>query len=175
MEWNNVLSGGYENVLKTLERALDGLSEDDLNWQPNPECNSIGWLVWHLTRVQDGLISSSMGEEQLWIKDGWHAKFGRRADAQDVGAGHTPKDLARFKSPGASVLLDYHRAVMERSKRFFATLSKVDLDKEFKGPMSQPPRNIGTILIMTLSDNLQHAGQVAYIRGLRQGMGWQKF
>ena len=175
MEWHEIVSAGYEGVLKTLERALDGLTEDDLNWQPSSDCNSIGWLTWHLTRVQDGLIASLMGEEQLWIGDEWHAKFGRPSDAKDVGAGHTPQDVAEFKSPDAKTLLDYHRAVLERSQRYFPTLSENDLDRELDDPRFQPPPKVGAFLILILSDGLQHAGQVAYLRGLRQGKGWQNY
>jgi uncharacterized damage-inducible protein DinB len=175
MKWQDMLINSYEGVLQTLERVLDGLTGEDLNWQPSPDCNSIGWLTWHLTRAQDGLISLVMGEEQLWTKDGWHAKFGRPADAQDSGAGHKPEDLAAFKSPDAKTLLDYHKAVLERSRRYFSTLSESDLDRQLEVPWFQPPPTVGVFLNMVLGDCLQHAGQAAYLRGLRQGMGWQQF
>ena len=172
MEWHEIVSAGYGSVLQTLESALDGLTEDDLNWQPKPDCNSIGWLAWHLTRVQDGLIAPLIGEEQLWLKDEWHAKFGRPPSAEDVGFGHTPQDLAAFKSPDAKTLLDYHRAVLEKSQRYFTTLTPTDLDREINLPFFQPPPKLGVLLIIILSDNLQHAGQAAYVRGMRQGIGW---
>jgi hypothetical protein len=174
MESHEIISAGYGSVLEALERALDGLTKEDLSWQPRPDCNSIGWLVWHLTRVQDGFIASLMDEEQLWINGGWHAKFGRPPDANDVGFGHTPEDVAKFKSPDTKMLLDYHRAVLERSRRYFATLSAADLDRKLTEPPFLPP-TVGLRIMMMLSDGLQHAGQVAYIRGLRQGKGWQKF
>ena len=72
MDWKELLTDGYTRISQVLERTLKGLSVDDLKWQPKPDCNSIGWLAWHLTRVQDNHISDLMGEEQLWIKDGWH-------------------------------------------------------------------------------------------------------
>ena len=75
MEWHDLMEDAYWRIIEIMERVLDGLSEEDLNWQPRPDSNSIGWLAWHLTRVQDDHIASLMGEEQLWIKDGWHAKF----------------------------------------------------------------------------------------------------
>ena len=80
MKWYDLLTDGYIRISQVLERALNGLSVDDLKWQPHPDANSIGWLSWHLTRVQDDHVASLMGEEQLWIKDGWHAKFKRPAD-----------------------------------------------------------------------------------------------
>ena len=174
MKWHDILLDGYGRVLGTLERVLDGLTEEDLNWQPSPDCNSIGWLTWHLTRGQDRLIASLMGEEQLWIKEGWHAKFSRAPEAKDSGGGHTPQDVAGFKSPDAKTLLDYHRAVLERSRRYLPTMSEADLDRQLDDPRFQPPPTVGMRLTMVLSDNSQHAGQAGYIRGLRQGRGWQK-
>jgi hypothetical protein len=172
MEWHEMLINGYEGVLRTLNYTLNGLSEDDLNWQPKPDCNSIGWLAWHLTRWHDVMVSSLMKEGQLWIKDGWHQKFGRPADEKDSGTGHEAKDLAQYTSPDAATLLGYQQAVLERSRRFFPTLSPQDLDRVFEGTPFKPPPTWGMMLMGTLSDSLQHAGQAAYIRGLRQGMGW---
>jgi len=175
MEWYDLLADGYERVLEVLESALKGLTEDDLNWQPRPDCNSIGWLAWHLTRVQDDHIASLMGEAQLWTRDEWHAKFHRSCDPEDIGFGHAPQEAAAFKSPDTQTLLDYHRAVLERSKRYFLTISKTDLDRELDEPWYQPLPTVGVRLISVLGDSLQHAGQVAYVRGLRQGKGWQKY
>jgi len=172
METHEFLSGAYGGILRTLEYTLEGLTGEDLNWQPKPDSNSIGWLVWHLTRWQDFQISQFMGEEQLWIKDGWHKKFGRPADPQDAGMGDKPEDLARFKSPDAGTLLGYHKAVLEKSQKYFPTLKKADLDRVVEGTPFKPPPTFGMMLIGTLSDGLQHAGQAAYIRGLRQGYGW---
>ena len=151
MEWHEMLTSGYEGVLRTLQYTLDGLTEEDLNWQPKPDCNSIGWLAWHLTRVQDDHIASLMGEEQLGVK---------------------AEDLAKYTSPDAETLLGYQKAVLERSKRYFVTLSPQDLDIVFEGTPFKPPPTRGMMLMGTLSDSLQHAGQAAYVRGLREGMGW---
>ena len=172
MERHELLISGYEGVLRALNYTLDGLTEEDLNWQPKPDSNSIGWLVWHLTRWHDVMISSFMEEEQLWIKDGWHEKFSRPADDKDHGLGHKAEDLAKFKSPDAATLLGYHKAVLERSKSFFPTLTPADLDKQVENTPFKPPPTRGMMLMGTLSDSLQHAGQASYVRGLHEGMGW---
>ncbi len=104
-----ILADVYQRIFKVLEKALEGLSRDDLNYLPNPDSNSMGWLTWHLTRWQDRSISDLMGEQQLWVKDGWHEKFGRPADAADTGNGHTQQQVAAFSSPDASTLLAYHQ------------------------------------------------------------------
>jgi hypothetical protein len=175
MEWHDMMVDGYGRIIEILERALDGLTEEDLNWQPKPDCNGMGWLAWHLTRVQDDHFASLMGEEQLWIKDGWHARFNRPADAKDIGFGHTPEQVAAYKSPGAETQLAYSQAVIERSQAYFPTLAKTDLDKELNEPWFQPLPTVGVRIISVLGDSLEHAGQIAYVRGLYQGKGWQPF
>ena len=77
MKWKDLLIDSYGAVSKTVERALDGLTREDVNWQPRPDCNSIGWTAWHLTRALDELISSITEEEQLGreIEDTWSQVF----------------------------------------------------------------------------------------------------
>ncbi len=172
MEWQALLIDGYGRILEVLERTLRGMTPDDLNQQPKPDCNSMGWLAWHLTRVQDDHVADLMEEEQLWTSEGWHARFNRPSDAGDIGFGHKPQQVAAFKSPDAETFLGYHRAVLERTKSYIQSLSAGDLDRELDEPWYQPLPTLGVRLISVLADNLQHAGQAAYVRGLLKGKGW---
>ena len=81
MTWRQLLINIFIRISEVLDISLRGLTTDELNVQPRPDCNSIGWLAWHLTRVQDRAISWLIGKEQLWTKEAWHAKFDRSADA----------------------------------------------------------------------------------------------
>lgn len=172
MDFRKLLADGYQRVLGVLESALDGLTESDLDWQPKPDCNSMGWLAWHLTRVQDDHVADLMGEEQLWVSESWHERFNRPADPADVGWGHSSEEVAAFKSPPAGVLVDYHRAVLARTRRYIDTLSESDLDRELDEPWYRPLPTVGVRLVSVMGDNHQHAGQVAYLRGLLKGKGW---
>ncbi len=171
MEWQELIMDGYGRVLQVLEKALDGLTQDDLNKQPHPDCNSMGWLTWHLTRVQDHHIAGLLGEEQLWVSNGWHARFNRALEPDDTGHGHSSEDVAAFESPDSETLLGYYRAVLEQTKGCIATLSTTALDRELKEPWYPLPITVGVRLISIMSDNLQHTGQVAYLRGLLKGKG----
>ena len=172
MKWQRLLIDGYGRILEEVGRALNGLSQEDLNWQPHPDCNSMGWLAWHLTRVQDGQIADLAGEEQVYIKDGWYSRFKRAADPEDVGFGHSSEQVAAFRSPDIDTVLDYHRTVLERTTSYINSLSDVDLDRELNEPWFQPLPTVGVRLISIMSDSLQHAGQIAYVRGLLKGKGW---
>ena len=45
--------------------VVDGLDADQLCQAPDPGANTIGWLVWHLTRVQDHHVAELLGTEQI--------------------------------------------------------------------------------------------------------------
>ena len=169
MKWQQLIIESFGRVDQVLEKALEGLTLDDLNLQSRPDCNSIGWLTWHLTRAQDRAISDLMREEHLWVKDKWHARFNRPPNATDTGYGHHPADLAEFKSPDVQTLMEYHHTVLERTKRYVINLSETEFDREIDHPRFP---TVGARLLAVISDNLQHAGQVAYLRGLQKGKGW---
>ncbi len=175
MKWKYILIDGYSRIPEFLENVLKGLTQDDLDWQPKHDCNSIGWLVWHLTRQQDAQIASLIEGEQLWVTDKWYTKFGQQPESDDVGFGHSPEQVSEFKSPESRTLLDYSRAVVERSKEYISSLSENDLDRELNEPWFQPLPTVGVRLVSILDDSVLHAGQAAYIRGMCQGKGWQKY
>jgi len=70
------------------------------------------------------------------------------------------------------MLLEYHHYVLKRTKRFIATLSTADLDRELNEPWYQPLPTVGVRLVSVMSDALQYAGQIAYLHGLLKGKGW---
>jgi len=172
MKWQELVIDGYGRILKMLERSLKGLTPQDLNEQPHPDCNSMGWLAWHLNRLLDEEIARLAGEEQLWVKEGWHAKFDRPADPKDIGFGHTSAEVAAFQSPAVNTFLQYHRAALAQLERYVNTLSAADLDRELDEPWFQPLPTVGVRLVSVMCDGLQHVGQIAYLRGLLKGKGW---
>jgi len=172
MEAKDIVLDALERVRGLLHRTLDGLTLEESHRQPRSDANSIAWLAWHLTRVQDTSVSGLMAQEPVWISQGWYAKFDMEADADNDGFGHTPEQVAAFRAPSIEVLLGYHDDVAERSKGYVLGLAAADFDRTLNQPQWQPLPTVGVRLVSVLSDNLQHAGQAAYLRGLFQGKGW---
>lgn len=172
MEAKHIVLDGLDRIRTILRRALTDLTLEEAIRQPHPDTNSIAWLVWHLTRVQDNGISGLFNQPQAWISAGWHAQFGMAPDPDNEGQGHTPEQVAAFRTPSLQTLLDYHNSVSERSKAFVDGLAPAEFDRELNEPHYQPLPTVGVRLVSILSDNLQHAGQVAYLRGFWQGKGW---
>ena len=175
MTWRDLVLDGFGRIQDSLKETLDGLPPGLLDRLPKADCNSIGWLAWHLIRGMDGQVADLMGEEQLWTKDGWHAKFKRPADPEDSGYGHGPEEVAAFRSPDIKVILDYSRACVERTKEYLKTLTPAQLNRKLDESWFTPVPTVGVRLVSILADCLEHAGQAAYVRGLLQGKGWQKY
>lgn len=173
MEWQQLIIDIFVRISQDLEQVLDGLTVDDLNQRPRPDCNSIGWLAWHLTRSHDRNISEMAEEEQLWIRDKWHAKFNRAPDPAETGFGHSSEDVVAFRSPDGKTLLEYHHATLELAKRYITgTLSETELKRESESPTFGNVATVRRRLVGVINDGLQHAGQAAYVRGLLKGKGW---
>lgn len=166
MDWRELIVDGYDRLPDLMKEVLAGLRNADLDRQPHPDCNSLGWTAWHLTRVQDSQIADLMGEEQLWITDGWYKTFKRPADPDDSGYGHTPEQVRAFKSPSVRAQLNYLRAVVVRTTRYLASLSPSALDRKLDEPWFKPRPTVGVRIVSILTDCHQHAGESSYIRGL---------
>ena len=172
MEWKDIITQSFDRTQAALERTLKGLAQEDLNWQPKPDCNSIGWITWHVTRFLDMGFSTLTGEEQLWIKDRWCDKFNRPADPADTGGRYTPEQVAAFKSPDTDTLIGYYRAALEKVHKYLSTLSSSDLDRKIDDKWTQIFPTHGSRISAAIGELQQHIGQIGYIRGLLQGHGW---
>jgi hypothetical protein len=166
MDWRALIVDGYDRLPDLVTEVLAGVRPADLDWQPYPEGNSLGWTAWHLTRVQDSQLAELMGREPLWTQDGWSARFRRPADPDDTGYGHTPAEVRAFRSPSARVQLDYLRATVERTKTWLASLPPAELDRELDEPWQRPLPTVAVRIVSVLADCHQHAGEASYIRGL---------
>ncbi len=174
MEGPELIADALGRVNRILHRSLADASAEVVCRMPTPETNSMAWLAWHLTRVQDHHISDLAGLPQLWSSEGWHARFGKPADDAETGGGHTLEQVAALKVDTPRLLLDYNDAAYERSKAYLASIKPEDLSRVLDEPQYDPLPTVGVRLVSVVSDNTQHAGQVAYLRGFFEGFGWQQ-
>jgi hypothetical protein len=141
------------------------LSAEQLVQQPGPGANPIGWLVWHLARVQDAQVAELIDADQLWVTGDWAASFGLDPDPADHGYGHTPAQVLAVRPVSADAVLGYLDAVTTRTDEMLAGLTPGELDR-IVDEHWDPPVTLGVRLISIADDCIQHAGQAAYVRGL---------
>jgi uncharacterized damage-inducible protein DinB len=160
-----LLTDAFTRVRDIVARTVDGLSAEHLAARPNGEANSIAWLIWHLTRIQDDHIAEVAGRQQVWLSKGWVDRFGLPFDPADHGYGHSSEQVAAVRPESGELLVGYHDAVFEQTVRYLSNLLDADLDRVVDTSWD-PPVTLGVRLISVISDDLQHAGQAAYAAGL---------
>jgi Protein of unknown function (DUF664) len=139
-----LLVDAFGRIREVVHRVVDGLTSEQLALRLDPEANSIAWLVWHLTRIQDDHLADVAGVEQVWTSQG---------SAVQVGAGEP--------------LVGYHDAVHQQTTRYVGGLRDADLGRIVDRSWD-PPVSLGARLVSVIADDLQHAGQAALARGLLQ-------
>lgn len=159
----DLLVDGFGRVREVVHKVLDGLTETDLEFRLDGRANTIGWLIWHLTRVQDDHIAAAGGLEQVWFT-GWQEQFALPLDRGDTGYGHDAHQVAAVRVPGA-LLTGYHDATYEQTISFVKELTEADMSRIVDRRWS-PPVTMAVRLVSVLADDLQHAGQAAFVRGL---------
>jgi Protein of unknown function (DUF664) len=155
----------YGRIGPLAEEAVDGLDATALATAPKDGANTIAWLVWHLTRVQDHHIAEVMDQDQLWVTQDWAKRINLQPDPQNTGYGHTAEQVATIRPPDGRVLTAYLGAVSARTRTFLEALGPADLDRVVDRRWD-PPVTLGVRLVSVADDCLQHAGQAAYVRGL---------
>jgi Protein of unknown function (DUF664) len=159
-----LLTDGFGRVRQVAHSAVDGVPEDQLTVAIEPEANTIAWLIWHLTRIQDDHVADVAGSAQVWTSGGWAERFGLPRDDRSTGYGASTDDVAALQAP-AELLLEYLDAVHERTLDYLATLDEADLPRVVDERWD-PPVTLAVRLVSVISDDLQHAGQASYIRGI---------
>ncbi|MFA1543086.1 mycothiol transferase [Actinomadura monticuli] len=160
-----LLTDAFGRIREAVHGAAGGLTARQLAHRPADGANSIAWLVWHLTRIQDDHVAGAAGTGQAWTEDGWAGRFALPLDASDIGYGHTADEVAAVRVESADLLTGYHDAVHDRTVAYVSTLDDGDLERVVDRSWD-PPVTLGVRLISVISDDLQHAGQAAYVRGL---------
>jgi hypothetical protein len=160
-----VLTDSFSRIGEEVHAAVDGLSAEQLAFRADPQANSIGWLVWHLSRVQDDHVAGVAGTDQVWTQQGWAERFGLPFPVHAIGYGHSSDDVAAVRVESPDLLTGYYDAVAARTLDHVGRLTEADLDRVVDEAWD-PPVTQGVRLVSVVDDCAQHAGQAAFVRGL---------
>ena len=164
MDTSTLLAEAFRRIPELVRGSCEGLGVTDLLYRPEPGANSIAWLVWHLSRVQDDHVAEIVGTEQVWADPVWAEMTGIERDVSATGFGDTPEHVATVIPLSSAALVAYNAAVTERTLEYLAGVDGPELDRVIDDSYD-PPVSVGVRLVSVISDNLQHAGQARYLRG----------
>src|SRR3954467_15083846 len=158
---NDLLIDAFGRVREAVQDAVAGLDEDQLAFRPDPDANSIAWLVWHLTRVQDDHVADVAGGEQIWTVGGWVERFRLPFDVRAIGYGQSSGEVGEVRAT-AEMLTGYQDAVHAATVDYLRTLADADYDRVVDERWD-PPVTLAVRLLSVVNDTLQHVGQAAYV------------
>lgn len=167
-----LLVDAFDRQHELVQDLTDFLTEEVATYRPDPEANSIAWLLWHLTRVQDDHVAGLAQAEQVW--PAWRDRFGLPFPAGDIGSGHTSAQVGQVRASG-ELLAGYYADVHAQTRRYLDHLTEAELERVVDRHWD-PPVTAGVRLVSVIGDVLQHLGQIAYVRGLaeRRALAWSR-
>ena len=165
MNISDVLTDAYGRIHEEVDNVLEGLSQEDLGARLDPDANSIAWLIWHLTRVQDDHLANAFTVEQVWTADGWAERFALPFPVTAHGYGQTSAEVGELSRIPAELLRGYHEATWRQTVALLSTTTDEDFDRVVDTHWT-PAVTLGVRLVSVISDDLQHVGQAAFIRGV---------
>lgn len=157
-----VLEQGFTLVNSLVHEAIEGLTPEQLAERLDADANPVGWLAWHMARVQDREISALVGATELWGSEGWDARFDL-AGTESTGEGHTSEEVARVPVGDPELLGAYADAAHARVMDVLAQLGDVGLEEPAAIASTLKNRELLTLIMGAL---MQHGGQAAYVRGI---------
>jgi uncharacterized damage-inducible protein DinB len=160
-----LLTDAFSRIEEEVYGAVEGLSADQLAYRLDAEANSIGWLIWHLSRVQDDHVAGVAGSEQVWTAQGWADRFALPFRVGSIGYGHSSDDVAQVQVKSPDLLTGYYDAVAASTAEYVGGLTDADLDRVVDEAWD-PPVTLGVRLVSVIDDCAQHAGQAAFVRGI---------
>jgi len=126
------------------DHCINGLTDEQLKYQPQEGLNSIAWYLWHTARVQDysnTLISP--GRQQV-LNDDWLARL--NVSCRDIGTGMTREECAEFnRTVDIGALHAYCDAVAESVREVACTISAESLRESVDQQQIQRMLKDGTI------------------------------
>ena len=169
MDFRDVVRLGLAEYLDELRKALDGLTAEERRFQPTPESHHIDFAVWHMARVEDDWIQRfARGTDTVWQGEGWDARLG--LPPRDSGVRYTAEQVAALPGFDIDEMMAYYDSVRRETLAYLDTLSDSDLGK-CPQPERRPGYTVAKMLAHVVVEEAQHTGQVAYIRGMRRGLG----
>ena len=188
MEIKELIQIGLANVKRALDRTMDGLTQAEVKWQPKPDANSIGLILFDIARSEDTSVQTRLrGTLQLWESEKWYQKLGK--EASDPGGHYNAEQVNAFIVPDLKKLMEYAEAVRKQTLEYLKDLTPADLDKKVNLPPMGPPPAVSTtgapaqprpspykdltvasFLMMNVTHFAQHAGEISYLRGLQRGI-----
>ena len=169
------LISALENNFTTIDLALQDLTDEEFHRIPADDCNSVAWILWHLSRVIDSFIHTRLRDlPQLWDTGNWEQHFTMPADGENRGLGWNHQMVCDWQPPSRTRQMEYFEEVRAALREYLPGLTEAQMQQARIIPPVSEPRTVAAALGQMTWDCVSHGGQIAYLRGMYKGMGWHR-
>ena len=130
-----------ESVYSRIEKTLENLTQEEIEWSPTPQSNNIKWILTHLVRISKLLLPQVIKGETT----------GRWEDQYESQEHNLDELMRDVKESQKTVLNGLNK------------LTSVNFEEEIPLWGGKHKRKRGIYVL--LSGLIHHNGQIAYIRG----------
>ena len=154
------------------ELARPGLTDETARWRPDAEANSISWLLWHLSRVQDDHVAGVAGIDRCGRAIATRPRSPWIPTTPGTG---TPPTRWGWSSMSADLLNRYQTDVHTATLAYLEALTEDELGRVVDDRWD-PPVTAAVRLVSVIDDCAKHLGQADYVRGLadRRNAAWHQ-
>jgi len=160
----------FEVNWEWLERYLSDLTQEEIEYRPNDQCHSIGFIVWHYGRALEMSTQTLAHKQpQLYGRE-WAKRLGFEPEPMTVGFGYSAEDLANWHCPDKALLAEYAAAARDNLLGFLAEHDDQSLTAATMTNRQGNEITLATMFRMLLWEVNQHGGQASYLRGMQRGL-----
>jgi hypothetical protein len=155
------------NLNKDYQDAISGLSDAQLYFLPNDNCNHIAFHAWHFIRTEDNIINFVCQNRKppVWLRQGLPEKWGLPKVDQGTGMDHAAANAIRL--PGIDPLIQYMHDVWADVEPYINDATEEELQSLALIRGSGEKAKLHHILKTVIIHGSRHLGQIYVLRSLQ--------
>ncbi len=165
-----ILRSSLTSMHSLLDKAVEGMTAEQLNFRPSEGGVSGFFSLWHYVRTEDNIINFvTQRKPTVWLDGGYNDMFGLPRNSQ--GTGMTTEEANAVRISDVDAWHGYQQKVWVATDHYLAGMSPEDFDtrRVTIKPLGEMSLWNG-IYGICLSHGYRHVGEIEYVRGV-QGLG----
>ncbi|MBI2765268.1 MAG: DinB family protein [Chloroflexi bacterium] len=165
-----LLRTSLRSMHSLLDKAVEGMTAEQLNFRPQEGGVSGFFSLWHYVRTEDNIVNFvTQGRPTVWLNGGFHEKFGLPRNNQ--GTGMTEAEANAVQLHDVPLWHTYQQGVWEATDAYLAGMSAEEFEarRVTIKPLGEMTLWDG-LYGVCLSHGYRHVGEIEYVRGV-QGLG----
>lgn len=145
-----------------VEAALQGITDEQLNWPPPGTIHPIGTILVHMVAAEDYFVQAAIqGRQTLWEDQYWGQKIGVEAPPAQGNAWDEFRSVRFCVAPP----LAYRDAVRLATETYLAGLTEQELDRRVA--FGRGESSVADVLMLLVIHSVGHAGEIAAVKGMQ--------